>query len=234
MVVGGGRLGPPIISRFLALAGGAEARLVIIPTADTRDHFDEAWVRDHFLHKAGARKLTVAHTRDRGRADSKDFTRAIEAASGVWFGGGRQWRLVDSYLNTRTHRELRRLLERGGVIGGTSAGATIQGSYLVRGAREGNHIMMAPGYETGMAFLRGVAVDQHLLKRNRQEDLVGVVRRHRKLLGLGIDEATAIVVSRDEFEVIGDSKVAVYDANRLPYYFLSPGDRFDMAARRKL
>jgi cyanophycinase len=233
LAVGGGTLGPAIVQRFLQLAGGVEARMVIIPTADTRDQFDDAWVRGHFLARAGARNLTVRHTRDRGQADSKAFTRAIEAASGVWFNGGRQWRLADAYLHTRTHRQLFRLLDRGGVIGGTSAGATIQGSYLVRGAREGNHIMMAPGYETGMAFLRGVAIDQHLLKRKRETDLVAVIDRHPNLLGIGIDEATAIAVRRDEFEVIGDSKVAIYAAGGA-HYFLNPGERFDMAARRRL
>src|SRR6185436_4216153 len=110
-------------------------------------------------------------------------------------------RLVDSYLNTRTNRELWKVLKRGGVIGGSSAGATIQGSYLVRGAREGNTLMMAPGYEVGLGFLKHVAVDQHLLKRNRQDDLVPVITKHPELLGIGIDESTAIVVTKDQFEV---------------------------------
>ena len=75
----------------------------------------------------------------------------LRDATGVWIPGGRQWRLVDSYLNTRTHRELQRVLERGGVVGGTSAGASILGSYLVRGSPETNTIVMAPGYEEGFA-----------------------------------------------------------------------------------
>ncbi|MEZ5356589.1 MAG: cyanophycinase [Bryobacteraceae bacterium] len=232
VVVGGGDLGPEIVSTFRELAGGDGARVVLIPTADESDHFESGWLDRHPLAKAGLAHLTLLHTRDREHADSPEFTRAIEHATGVWFGGGRQWRLVDSYLDTRTHRELFRLLDRGGVIGGTSAGATIQGSYLVRGAREGNHIMMAPGYETGMGFLRGVAVDQHLLARKRENDLVAVVERHRDLLGIGIDEGTAIVVRGDEFAVIGSSKVAIYDAARLPYYFLGHGARFDMGRRR--
>ena len=149
----------------------------------------------------------------------------------MWFPGGRQWRLVDAYLGTRTQRELEAVLARGGVIGGTSAGATIQGSYLVRGAREGNTIMMAPGYEVGFGYLKNVAVDQHLLARKREKDMLQVVEKHPELLGIGIDEGTAIVVQGDQFEVIGASKVAIYE-NGKPYFFLSPGDRFDLAIRQ--
>ena len=119
--------------------------------------------------------------------------------------------LVDAYMGTRTQREIEAVLARGGVIGGGSAGATIQGSYLVRGAREGNHIMMAKGYEQGFGYLRGVAIDQHLLTRQRQDDLVEVITKKPELLGLGIDEPTAIVVTGDRFEVIGKTVVGVYD-----------------------
>ena len=120
--------------------------------------------------------VTVLHTRDRAVADTEAFVAPLKTARGVWFGGGRQWRLVDAYMGTRTQREIEGVLARGGVVGGSSAGATIQGSYLVRGAREGNHIMMAKGYEEGFGYLRGVAIDQHLLVRGRQDDLV---ERHR-------------------------------------------------------
>lgn len=240
VVVGGGAMGPEIVERFLQLAGGKDAPIVFIPTAGDADTYAADWLSRQFLAKAGARNVTLLHTRDRKVANTREFVEPIRKANAVWFGGGRQWRLVDSYLNTRTHRELRNLLKRGGVIGGSSAGATIQGSYLVRGAREGNTLMMAPGYEAGLAFLRNVAVDQHLLKRNRQDDLVPVIEKHPELLGIGIDESTAIVVSRDQFEVIGVSKVAIYDRRRPPepngkrYYFLERGDRFDLAARTKL
>ncbi len=100
--------------------------------------------------------------------------------------------------------------------------------------------MMAPGYEKGFGYLRGVAVDQHLIRRKREEDLLQVIDRHPELLGIGIDESTAIVVQRDRFEVIGESKVAIYDPRYRPadgakrYYFLSPGERFDLAERKKL
>ncbi|MBS1824495.1 MAG: cyanophycinase [Acidobacteria bacterium] len=240
VVVGGGTMPPALIHRFLDLGGGKNAPFVFIPTAGDADQYDEKWLGTKFLSKAGAEHITILHTRDRKVADSEEFVAPIRKAGGVWFGGGRQWRLVDSYLNTRTHKELWKLLDRGGVIGGSSAGATIQGSYLVRGAREGNTIMMAPGYEQGMGFLRNVAVDQHLLKRNRQDDLVPVIAKHPHLLGIGIDEGTAIIVQGDTAEVMGDSKVAVYDAkygtgpDGKKYYFLNAGDKLNLASRRRL
>jgi cyanophycinase len=239
IVAGGGSLGHEIVQRFLELAGGPDASIVVIPTAGGDTAYAQDWGGADLLRRAGARRVTILHTLDRGEADSEAFVAPLRTARAVWFPGGRQWRLVDSYLGTRTERELHALLERGGVVGGTSAGASIQASYLVRGAREGNHIMMAPGYERGFAFLRGVAVDQHVVPRRRLADLPLVIERHPRLLGIGIDEGTAIVVQGDEFEVIGTSKVFVYggeDPNDSdgPYVTLDPGGRYDMGARRVL
>ncbi len=236
LIVGGGKLVPAIVERFIELAGGRDSPIVVIPTADGTEPSPK--VEDTFLAKAGCSNVTILHTKNRAIADADWFVEPLRRARAVWFNGGQKWRLVDSYLNTRTERELFALLARGGVIGGSSAGASIQGSYLVRGAREGTDIMMAPGYEQGLAFLRNTAIDQHLLKRNRQDDLVQVIEKYPHLLGIGIDESTAVVVQGDCFEVIGESKVAIYDRNHPPaangkrYYFLDPGARFDLKSRR--
>jgi cyanophycinase len=235
IVAGGGRLGPEIVGRFVELAGGRDARVVVIPTAGEQDSFPDDWAGLEPFRALGVARLTVLHTRDTAVANSAAFASAIQQATGVWMPGGRQWRLADAYLDTRTVHELFALLQRGGVIGGTSAGASIQPTYMVRGAPEGNHIMMAEGYERGFGFLRDVAVDQHLLARNRQDDLLEVIARYPRLLGIGIDEGTAILVRGDRAEVIGRSRVAFYnarDANGAAYYFLEPGDQFDLAARR--
>ena len=140
-------------------------------------------------------------------------------------------------MGTRTQREIEGVLARGGVVGGSSAGATIQGSYLVRGAREGNQIMMAKGYEEGFGYLRGVAIDQHLLPRGRQDDLVEVIKAKPDLLGIGLDEPTAIVVKGDRLRVVGRTVVGIYDGkdhDGKPYYFLSTGEQFDLRARRRV
>lgn len=234
VIAGGGQLGPEIWGRFIDLAGGPNAPIVVIPTAGGAPEYPVDWNGLSGLGAAGATNLTVLHTYDRTVGDSEEFARQIRAARGVWFPGGRQWRLVDSYLDTRTHRELVALLDRGGVIGGSSAGASIMASYLVRGAREGNEIMMAPGYEEGFGFLREMAIDQHHLTRNRQDDLLEVLAVHPRLLAIGIDEGTAVVVRGDTMEVVGRSKVAVYDrpvTSPEPYYFLEDGARYDLRRR---
>ena len=241
VVVGGGRLtGTRIVERFIELAGGATARIALVPTAGTARSYSTSWPVWRMFRDAGATNLVILHTRDRREADSESFVAPLMTVKGVWFGGGRQWRLVDSYLDTRTERAFRAVLERGGVIGGSSAGATIQGEYLVRGARESNRIMMAPDYEEGFGYLKRCAIDQHLIARKREDDLVDVVRTHPELLGIGIDEGTAIVVRGDRFEVIGKSKVAIYDPLRPKpdsgsmYYFLDSGERFDLRSRVRL
>ncbi len=231
MIVGGGAIGPDIWEQFIAKAGGPDAPVVYIHTAsETEPNENSA----NFLKKAGFKNVAILHTRDKKVADTESFVEPLKQARAVWFGGGRQWRIVDSYEGTRTERELMAVLERGGIIGGTSAGATIQGSYLVRGARSGNEVMMAAGYERGFSYLRNAAIDQHLLKRKRENDLWQVIDKYPKLLGIGLDEGTAILVEGDEFEVLGVSKVAIYDHATRPHYFLERGDRFDLNARKKL
>ncbi len=160
VVVGGGLRDLAIMKRFLDLAGGPQQPIVVIPTAGEDATYDDTWDGLRQFREAGATNLRVLHTRDRKVADTEAFAAPIREAHGVWFGGGRQWRLADSYLNTRTHRELVALLDRGGVIGGSSAGATIQGSFLARGDTKENETMVGD-HQEGLAFLKNVAIDQH-------------------------------------------------------------------------
>ena len=235
VIVGGAMRDPAIVTRFIDLAGGPDAPLVIVPTAGDDDQYDQYWSGVRQFRENGARNLTVLHTRDPKVADTDAFVKPLTTARGVFFAGGRQWRIADAYLNTRVQRELQALLDRGGVIGGTSAGATILGSFLVRGDTKGNELMVGD-HTAGFGFLKNAAVDQHLLRRNRQFDMIDVIQKRPDLLGIGIDENTAIVVEGDRFEVIGQSYVAIYDAkhtSRPPakFYFLGAGDRFDLVKR---
>ena len=236
VIVGGAMRDPAIIERFLDLAGGPDVPIVVIPTAGGGEHYDQYWRGLRQFKEAGATNLTVLHTKDREVADSDTFVHPIREARGVWFSGGRQWRLADSYLHTKTHDALWDLLDRGGVIGGSSAGATIQGSYLARGDTKTNTIMMGD-HEEGLSFLKDVAIDQHLLKRNRHFDLIEIIKAKPDLLGIGLDENTAIVVQGDRFEVMGQSYVAIYDHHSQidsggQFYFLAPGDSFNLKTRK--
>jgi cyanophycinase len=215
IVAGGGRLGPEIMDRFIQLAGGPSAHIVIVPTASESDDFPDDWGGYDVFRRAGVASVTVLHTRDPGEADTEAFNAPLKQATGVWIPGGRQWRLADAYLETRTLDALFGVLERGGV--------------------EGNTIMMAPGHERGFAFLRDAAVDQHLIARGRENDMLEVIARYPALLGIGLDEGTAIHVTGDRAEIVGRSLVAFYntsDSDGEPYYFLGAGDVFDLGERR--
>ncbi len=154
--------------------------------------------------------------------------------------GGRQWRLADAYLDTGVEREIKALLNRGGVVGGSSAGASIQASFLVRadsakpGLPDGDNRIMVGDHKKGFGLLTHSAIDQHLNPGKRERDLVGVIEEHRELLGLGIYEGAAIEVHGGYFEVLR-GRVAIYDGNRHNgpfYYTLSAGQTFDLRSRR--
>jgi cyanophycinase len=247
VIAGGGSMdGTGIIEKFIELAGGADAAFIIVPTAGGNRNRDgsirvykEAEVIASWL-KRGLKSARMLHTHDPRVADTEEFVKPLREATAVWFNGGRQWNIVDSYADTLTFREFHRVLERGGVIGGSSAGATIQGEYLVRGDTSGPNVMMTqePNHREAFKFLRRTAIDQHINTRNRWDDLVPVVEKYPNLLGIGLSEGTAIVVRRDTFEVMGKWKASIHDSTRLyqpwekPYFVLSPGDVYNMKTRR--
>jgi cyanophycinase len=240
VIHGGGALTNEVKDRFVALAGGPNAEIVVIPTAEADSQIDLVRIRLAFMKGFGVRSVTVLHTRDRARANSDGFIEPLRHANGVWIDGGRQWRLVDAYLGTAVEREIKALLARGGIVGGSSAGATIQGSFLVRGApgtrmnpNGDSRIMIAPGYTTGFGLLPSSAIDQHVDAREREADLHPVISKHPELLGIGIDQSAAIVVHGDSFFVVG-GQVVIHDGkkhNGTPYYFLSSGQSFDLRRR---
>ena len=247
LIVGGGSLRDSgITEKFIELAGGKDAKIVVVPTAGGNRNQDgslKVYKEEEALRSWKARGLThvtLLHTADPKVANTAEFVKPLLDANAVWFEGGRQWNLVDSYANTLAEKEFHRVLERGGAIGGSSAGATIQGDFLVRGAIEGNTQIVAPEPEhrKGFAFLRKSAVDQHINTRNRWDDLDPLIKDHPELLGIGLSENTAIVVKGDTFEVIGAWKVAVHDNTRIyqpwekPYYVLSVGDVYNMKTRK--
>jgi len=251
VIVGGGSAeGTTIMEKFIELGGGAEkGKFVIVPTAggnfvgtgDARKprEYVEAnavasWTR------RGVKNVRMLHTQDPKVADTVEFASVLRDATAVWFDGGRQWNIVDSYAGTLTYREFHKVLERGGVIGGSSAGATIQGDYLVRGDSSGPDVVMTEekNHQKGFEFLRKVAIDQHINTRNRWDHIIPVVQKMPTLLGIGLSEGTAIIVTGDTFEVMGKWKVAVHDNTRIyqpwekPYFVLGHGDVFNMKTRK--
>ena len=128
------------------------------------------------------------------------------------------------------------VLARGGVVGGSSAGASILTSFMVRGDTKNNEKMIGD-HTVGLGFVKNAAVDQHLLRRNRQFDMLEVIDKYPELLGIGLDEDTALVVTGDQFEVIGQSYAVIYSNQPVAgangrFYFMGAGDRFDMKSRK--
>ncbi len=237
-IAGGGNLPAQALNAFVQLAGGEKAQIVYIPCEEAKTiEREPSMVR--VLQRAGAGKVDWLHTKDRTLADDSAFIAKLADATGVWFGGGRQWNLVDSYQDTEAHRLMHLVLERGGVIGGSSAGASIQGDYMPRGDPMGNTQMMADGYERGLGFLRGVAIDQHFAQRDRFSDMAHLKKAFPQLLGIGIDEGTCLVVTGSLATVIGPGKVAFYDrpigSNSLDEYeSVAADETYDLVIRKRL
>ena len=230
IIAGGGKLSDDILSTFIEAAGGVEAPIIVIPTALGLSNYGSE--EGDFLRKAGAKNVLVWHTDNKLIANSDSFVNPIRNAKGIWFTGGRQWRLVDSYAGTASEKAFWAVLENNGVIGGTSAGATIQGDYLIRGDTKNNTILMGD-HEKGFAFLKNVMIDQHVLARNRAFDLPKVLEKIPTSMGIGLDENTAMVVKKDTFSVIGESYLLVYDkSTEHPFYFLKKGDKYDLQKRQ--
>ena len=188
----------------------------------------------------GVTNASFLHTKDRVRANSDEaFLAPLKDATGIWFGGGRQWNLADSYYGTLAHQMMKDVVRKGGVIGGSSAGASIQARYLARATPIENFKIMAPGYERGgLGFISGVAIDQHFTQRGRHPDMTQLVNRYPQLLGIGLDEATAITVKGSIAQVSGRGKVHFYDRtqpvypDRPDFVALEDGQSYDLAKRQ--
>jgi cyanophycinase len=236
IVVGGGGMGPEVYKAFIDAAGGPDAIILDVPNAggDTvvAPNTGGAWRAN------GAKNVVVLFTKDRKVADSDSFTAIIKKAGGVWFEGGRQFHLVQDYGGTKTEREIMALVDRGGVVAGSSAGASILGDFMVRGAPSNNNMIMDyPGYERAFGYLRNVGIDQHVVARMRLPDLAdSIVPRYPNLLAISEDEGTAWVIKGDTARIIGRNKAFVYngkDATNAGYPFLTlhPGDTYNLNTR---
>ncbi|CAI6243177.1 unnamed protein product [Periconia digitata] len=247
VIVGGNLQNPLIYQKIITLAGGPNASIIVIPTAGGDPTYDQSFPAAATLRSLGATNVTVLHTYDPSVADTDEFVAPLLSASGIFFGGGRQWRLVDAYAGTKAEAAFQSVLDRGGVLSGSSAGASIMGSFLARGDTANNQIMVGD-HTVGFGYLKNAAIDQHVLVRNRHFDLFDILKVEPGLLGIGIDEDTALVVAGNDAEVIGSTYALFYDGGfwsreelselkNLPppearFYFLKAGDRYDLGQRK--
>ena len=230
VVCGGGDVPPAARRKFMELAGGLDARLVIIPGGEEDETSFSSYFDVWKEHEPLSFHMLNATSRE--QANDSDFTSILDEATGVWLGGGQQNWLINRYAHTLVEDKLHALLKRKGVIGGTSAGAAVMSAVMVAGGGRKN-----PQVGKGFGFMPGVVVDQHFLKRNRFQRLRSVLDVHTGLIGLGIDEQTAMVysIATDRLEILGDSYVVacVPRNNKLDIEFLQAGDDIRLSDLRQ-
>jgi cyanophycinase len=236
--------GDQIDAYFKRLMAG-RSRLVFIPTAapfliskhgivwnpDCEEN-RELFVRELAV-RFGVPTVDILHTRSRDTANTEGFAAKLREADAVWISGGLVGLLANAYLDTRVVTELHNLVRRGGILAGESAGAIILGSYVVRGNPD-KPALMAEGHERGFGFLQSIAINPHLTAFKREQELVMVVERYPHLLGLGVDDDTALVVRGDIAEVVGGGRVAVYDHQEHAggqYSWIKAGDKLHLVSR---
>ena len=199
----------------------------------------------------GVGELVELYVHDRAETHDPELLKTLDGAAGVFFTGGDQLRLSSQIGDTEIERRVREIRGRGGVIAGTSAGASVMSeTMLVKGTSGESHRIGDLNMAPGLGLMRDVIIDQHFAERGRFGRLLGAVAHNPRVLGLGVDENTAMVVDGDKFEVIGAGAVYVVDGEQVSYSniaeerrdrplsmfgvrmnVLSSGDSFDLKTR---
>lgn len=213
ILIGGGEKPDAAMRKFVELAGGPAAPIVVFPTA-SEDPDTGPYLERQFKEEFGSRNVTVLDVRTCADAQRPDYVQLADAAGGVFFSGGDQSRIIAAFQDSPLFEAVMRAFTRGAVIGGTSAGTACQSPLMITG--EGNFdVITADNVELwpGLGFFAGVIVDQHFIERRRHNRLISVILEHPELLGVGVGEDTAVWVRPDRtFEVIGAGWVMVLDA----------------------
>jgi cyanophycinase len=244
VIIGGGDRPPETLARFVAWAGGASARILVLPWASGEPKEScEAMLEELAPHAPGAASCGPHATLDaKRRAAPLDAERkaasldALARATGVFFTGGDQGRIMDVLADPELMAAVKARFAAGVVFGGTSAGAAVMSAHMITGEGDftvidGDKVEVRPG----LGLVEGVIVDQHFVKRQRQNRLFGLVLKHPDERGVGIDEETALVVTSGRYaEVLGKGPVMLVDAtgpDRLAIRLLRAGQTIDLRER---
>jgi cyanophycinase len=205
VVVGGGNVGPEIVSRALSLAGGKDAVVVVLPQSsaepDAGDSSVKMWL------EGGAKEAAKLAFSDPKAAEK------LRRATLIWMPGGDQNRFMQAIAGTGLDDVIRERHNAGVAVGGSSAGAAVLAEVMFTGDADLKSITAgATVTAKGLALWPEVLIDQHFLKRQRDNRLISAVLDRPELVGVGIDEATAVIVTGSSFEVVGQSSVVVVDA----------------------
>ena len=225
LIVGGGQQPEDLVRHFVDLAGGrGKARIAVVPMASS-EPLETGQEKAEELRGLGAAVFVLNLTRQQAESDSA--VRLLDSVTGIWFTGGDQIRITAALLGTAVLREFHARYRAGAVIGGTSAGAAIMSDSMLTGnqyrAPPDSNGYYGDEYDSiarhfievvpGLGFLPGAIVDQHFIARERHNRLLSVVLERPTMIGVGIDESTALEVGPDgRWRVLGASAVVVYDA----------------------
>ncbi|MEG5026913.1 cyanophycinase [Microcoleus sp. AT8-B1] len=202
-----------ILREFLRCAGGTKAHIAIMTAATSLP----GEVGDNYIRvfeRLGAEDVRVVDTQKPEDANNPDYLEAIEQATGIFFTGGEQARIISCLKDTILDAAMHKRFSEGIIIGGTSAGAAMMPDVMIiEGDSETNPRVDVVAMGPGMGFLPGVVIDQHFAQRGRLGRLVSALLLQPAVLGFGIDENTAILVHGDELEVIGENSVTVIDSS---------------------
>ena len=253
LLIGGGDKPPEVMRKFVELAGGKDAPIVAIPTASSEPDAAEYYEK-LFRDDLGCADAVSLRIKSKADAQRPDFAALARKARGIFFGGGDQVRIVNALLGTPVGDAIAAAFAGGAVVGGTSAGTACQSERMLTGEGDFTQVRTrSVELWDGLGFLpKDVVVDQHFIRRQRENRLLSVVLENPGLLGVGVDEETAIWVRPDgTFQVLGRSGVMVFDARGaavsrqpketgqdllgvrgLTLHLLLPGDTYDLTSRR--
>ena len=232
VLAGGGATIPEMTRRFVELGGGKACRFVVIPSAIPPAELTAArleHIKQRMPEIFGVTEAVVLHARNRAEADTTEFVKPLQNATAVWFLGGDEDQLAELYAGTRTERELKALADRGGVVGGTSAGAMIL-SQFVDDPQPGSTNPFAKR-RNAFDLLQGAMIVPHWSERDLRLKVVDWLTAHPGVLVIGIDETAAAIVVGSKLEVIGSGHIGFYDGKThagKPYWLLSPGEFLDL------
>ena len=206
LICGGGSIPDEVRKRFVDWAGGKDAKIVVIPAFDAAENQRAADRAIDAWEEQGVANVQLLAIRSRDETNDASLTKMLGEASGVWISGGDQSRLSEKFVGTEVERQLKLLLARGGVVGGSSAGAAIMTRVMIANGREDATEL------NGFDLLPDAVIDQHFLRRNRAQRLMTTLARHSDLIGFGIDERTALQVRVRDFwfSVLGESYVMAF------------------------
>ncbi len=203
LIAGGGKTPDAVYDEFIRLAGGNKARIVLIPSAYDWEGLEQirrrfqGWLTYHVAD------FQFLDTDSRETADTDAFVKPLLEATGVWFSGGDQSRLMQRYVGTKVEAALRKILERGGVVGGISAGAAVQSKVMMRSGET------EPAMGDGLGLASRTVIDTHFSERGRHTRLIRALDERPGYVGLGLDEGAALVMQGSHLRAIGRSSVTV-------------------------